>query len=227
LPRTLHIVGDSTAAEFPATDPRVGWGAVLGAELDGVRVNDAARSGRSSKSYLDEGHFAALEPQLQPGDLVLIEFGHNDEKPDPARATDPATTFRDNLRRYIGACHARGAVPVLLTPICRRRFSGARVTPTHGHFPDATRAVAAETNTPLIDMTARTTELLERFGPDASQQLFAPDDNTHLSPAGALRSCPGADVLSGTIAVSRTERGGGRDLSGRRLHTSFDDERGH
>lgn len=185
LPRMLHIIGDSTAAEFPATDPRVGWGAVLAAELDGVRVNDAARSGRSSKSYFDEGHFAALEARLEPGDLLLIQFGHNDEKPDPARATDPATTFRDNLRRYVSACRARGAVPVLLTPICRRRFTGARVTPTHGDFPDATRAVATETHTPLIDMTAKTAELLERFGPEASQQLFAPGDNTHLSPEGA------------------------------------------
>jgi acetyl esterase/lipase len=163
----------------------VGWGAVLGAELDGVRVNDAARSGRSSKSYFDEGHFKQLEPQLERGDLVLIEFGHNDEKDDPARHTNAATSFRDNLRRYVSACRARGAVPVLLTPICRRRFTGQRVTPTHGDYPDATRAVAYETSTPLVDLTLKTAEVLERFGPDTSKQLFAPDDNTHLSLEGA------------------------------------------
>ena len=184
-PRTIHIAGDSTAAEFPPADPRVGWGAVLGAELDGVRVNDAARSGRSSKSYFDEGHFQRLEAQLAPGDLVLIQFGHNDEKDDPARRTDAATSFRDNLRRYVSASRARGAVPVLLTPICRRRFTGARVTQSHGDYPDATRAVAQETSTPVVDLTSKTAELLERFGPDTSKQLFAPDDNTHLSPEGA------------------------------------------
>jgi lysophospholipase L1-like esterase len=74
---------------------------------------------------------------------------------------------------------------VLLTPISRRRFSGERVTPSHGAFPEATRTVATETRTPLIDMTLKTEQLLERFGPTASEQLFAAGDNTHLSPSGA------------------------------------------
>jgi lysophospholipase L1-like esterase len=184
-PRTLFIIGDSTAAIFPATDARVGWGAVLASQLAGVRVQDAARSGRSSKSYLDEGHFRDVEAALNPGDLLLIQFGHNDEKDDPARHTDATTTFRDNLRHYVSAARARHATPVLLTPISRRRFDGARIAPSHGAYPDATRAVAAETRTPLIDMTQKTEQLLESFGPVASEQLFAPDDNTHLSPQGA------------------------------------------
>jgi acetyl esterase/lipase len=73
----------------------------------------------------------------------------------------------------------------LLTPIARRRFDGDFVMQTHGAYPDAMRTVAAEMRVPLIDMTARTTTLLERFGPSASERLFAPDDNTHLSPEGA------------------------------------------
>jgi acetyl esterase/lipase len=181
----VHIIGDSTAAEFPLDDARVGWGAALSSQLSGVQVDDRARSGRSSKSYFDEGHFTALVPALAPGDLLLIQFGHNDEKDDVARATDPATTFRDNLRRYVATARERGAVPVLLTPISRRRFSGDLVTASHGAFPDATRAVAAETGTPLLDMTAKTAQLLERYGPESSERLFAPDDNTHLSAEGA------------------------------------------
>lgn len=184
-PRTLFIIGDSTAAVFPDTDPRVGWGAVLASEALELDVHDAARSGRSSKSYLDEGHFREVEAQLAYGTLLLIQFGHNDEKDDPARHTDAATTFRDNLRHYIGAARARGATPVLLTPISRRRFDGERITASHGDYPDATRAVAAETKTALIDMTLKTAELLERLGPDASAQLFAPNDNTHLNAQGA------------------------------------------
>lgn len=127
-PRRIHIAGDSTAARFDSADPRVGWGAVLETELEGVVVNDAARSGRSSKSFLEEGHWAALLGQIQRGDLVLIQFGHNDEKPDPARATDATTSFRDFLRRYVADSRAHGGVPILITPVARRRFSarGAR-----------------------------------------------------------------------------------------------------
>jgi len=185
----LHIAGDSTAAIFPATDPtmRVGWGAVLQQFFtDGVRVDDAARSGRSSKSFIDEGLWAALEAQIQPGDYVLIQFAHNDEKTDdPARYTDPATTFRDYLRMYVGQSRSLGAFPVLLTPICRRDFSGTMILNTHGAYPDAVRAVAADTGTPLIDMTQKTTALLESLGAAASVALFATGDNTHLSAEGA------------------------------------------
>jgi acetyl esterase/lipase len=183
--RKLHVIGDSTAAQFPPSNARVGWGAALSSQLSGAQVNDRARSGRSSKSYFDEGHFTALLPALAPGDLLLIQFGHNDEKDDAARATDPATTFRDNLRRYVATAREHRAVPVLLTPISRRRFTGDIVTPSHGAFPDATRAVATETATALLDMTAKTAQLLERYGPEASERLFAPDDNTHLSAEGA------------------------------------------
>ena len=179
------MAGDSTAAVFEAGDPRVGWGAVLAEQLVGVAVDPAARSGRSSKSYLDEGHWASLLSRVASGDLVLIEFGHNDQKLDPARATDAGTTFRDNLRRYVSDARAHHGVPVLLTPICRRRFEGGRIRPTHGDFPEATRAVAAATQTPLIDMTEQTRTLLEELGPEASTQLFAPDDNTHTNRRGA------------------------------------------
>src|SRR5215471_7700328 len=95
---TIHVVGDSTSAIFPPTDPtaRVGWAAVLQPLFaSGVTVDDAARSGRSSKSFANEGRWSALEGQIKPGDYVFIQFGHNDEKADdPQRYTDPATTFR-------------------------------------------------------------------------------------------------------------------------------------
>jgi acetyl esterase/lipase len=184
-PLALHVAGDSTAAEFPATDGRVGWGAVLESELTGVRVHDAAKSGRSSRSFRDEGHWGALLERVAAGDWVLIQFGHNDPKDDPARHTDAATSFRDNLRRYVTEVREHGGVPVLLTSIARRRFEADRVQQTHGDYPEATRAVAHETGTPLIDMTIETARLLERYGPSASERLFAPEDNTHLSPEGA------------------------------------------
>jgi lysophospholipase L1-like esterase len=170
---------------FPAGDPRVGWGAVL-SELVSTRVHDCARSGRSSKSYRDEGHWVALEAALVREDLVLIEFGHNDQKPDLERRTDPATSFRDNLRFFVEQSRARGARPVLLTPIARRRFLGSTVEQTHGAFPEATRSVALDTDTPLVDLTQATTQLLQDLGPNESAKLFAPDDNTHTNRTGAL-----------------------------------------
>jgi lysophospholipase L1-like esterase len=185
----LHVAGDSTSAIFPASDPthRVGWAAVLQSFFDaGVAVDDAAQSGRSSKSFLDEGLWKSLQATIRPGDYVFVEFGHNDEKSDdPARYTDPATTFRSNLKLYVSQTRAAGGIPVLLTPISRRKFSGAKIAPTHGAYPAAVMAVAMDTGTPLIDMTEKTRVLLESLGPTASVSLFATDDDTHLSAQGA------------------------------------------
>jgi lysophospholipase L1-like esterase len=186
---TVHIAGDSTAAIFPPTDPtaRVGWGAVLQPFFTAAAtVDDAARSGRSSKSFIDEGLWAALEATIRPGDYVLIQFGHNDEKTgDPALYTDAATTFRQYLSLYVTGTRAAGGFPVLLTPISRRQFSGSTVVNTHGAYPAAVIDVGAATGTPVIDMTAKTTAWLESLGPTASVPMFATGDNTHLSAMGA------------------------------------------
>jgi lysophospholipase L1-like esterase len=184
---SLRIAGDSTAAIFPATDPRVGWGAVAQQFfLAMVKVADAAASGRSSKSFIDEGLWSAMKTQIKAGDYVFIEFGHNDEKTaDPLRYTDPATTYREYLKTYVCETRNLGAIPVLLTPISRRSFAGTVISPTHGAYPAAVLAVAAETSTPVIDMTERTRVWLEALGPTDSVPYFAPGDNTHLSAMGA------------------------------------------
>ena len=197
---TLHVAGDSTSAIFPPTDPtkRVGWASVLQPFFGaGVTVDDAALSGRSSKSFIDEGHWTALKATIKPGDYVFIEFGHNDEKyGDALRYTDPSAgcsaptpCFRDELKIYVNDTRAAGGVPVLLTPIARRMFSGTTVVNTHvtaqGDYPAAVVAVGAATGTTVIDMTARTTAWLEALGPTASVPMFATGDNTHLSATGA------------------------------------------
>ncbi|MGC4092818.1 MAG: rhamnogalacturonan acetylesterase [Polyangiaceae bacterium] len=184
---TLHIAGDSTAAVFPADDPRVGWAAVLQQFFgDGVVVNDKALSGRSTKSYIDEGAWVGLESQIKQGDYLFIEFGHNDEKiEDPTRFTDATTTYRDNLRIFIDGARAKGGYPVLMTPIARRKFSGTKVPSSHALYPQAVKIVGAEKGVPVIDMEAKTTVWLEALGVDASLPMFAPADNTHLSAMGA------------------------------------------
>jgi lysophospholipase L1-like esterase len=186
---TIHVAGDSTACIFPSNDPtmRVGWASVLQPFFQsGVTVDDAALSGRSSKSFIDEGHWTTLKATIVQGDYVFIEFGHNDEKVgDTARYTDPATTFRDYLKIYVADTRAAGGFPVLLTPISRRQFTGNTIDPTHGAYPAAVIAVGQETGTPVIDMTERTRVWLEALGPTASVPMFATMDNTHLSAQGA------------------------------------------
>ena len=167
---TIHVAGDSTAAIFPASDAtmRVGWAAVLDPLFDStVTVDDAALSGRSTKSYIDEGAWSTLQAKIKTGDYLFIEFGHNDEKTDdPTRYTDPATTYRDNLRTFINGARARGGVPVLLTSICRRQFSGNTVTGTHGAYTTAVFAVGQETGMPVLDMETRTKNWLMGARPD-------------------------------------------------------------
>jgi lysophospholipase L1-like esterase len=186
---TLHVAGDSTAAIFPASDPtqRVGWASVLQQFFGaGVQVDDAAQSGRSSKSFIDEGLWKTLTAKIRPGDYVFIQFAHNDEKmDDPARYSDPASTFRSNLKTYISDTRAAGGFAVLLTPISRRQFSGATIAATHGAYPAAVIAVGMETSTPVIDMTEKTRVWLESLGPTATLPMFASGDNTHLSAKGA------------------------------------------
>jgi lysophospholipase L1-like esterase len=184
---TLHIAGDSTAAIFPSTDPRVGWAAVLQPLFGtGVTVNDVAKSGRSSKSYYDEGLWGALKAQIHPGDYVFIEFGHNDEKiDDPTRYTDPETTYRWYLKTFIAGAREMGGYPILMTSICRRQFNGTTVTGTHGAYTVAVFAVGTETGTPVIDMEGKTKAWLEALGAVDSVPMFAPSDNTHLSATGA------------------------------------------
>jgi len=191
LPATVnvHVAGDSTAAMFPPTDAtlRVGWAAALQPLFQSsVRIDDAALSGRSSKSFIDEGAWAALVSRIVPGDYVFVQFAHNDEKiEDPLRYTDPATTYRDNLRKFVSETRARGGFIVLMTSICRREFSGNVVTASHGAYTTALLAVAQEVNAPVVDMEARTRVWLTALGPVNSVAMFAVGDNTHLIAVGA------------------------------------------
>ena len=189
---TLHYIGDSTVARnnihsYPQTGMSQGLELYLRQD---VRVESYAKNGRSTKSFLDEGRFELVKTAMQPGDLLLIQFGHNDEKEDSARHTDPHTTFRANLALFVEAARSRGAYPVLLTPIARRLFdaSGEFRPGSHGEYPAAIRKMAAELQVPLIDLTAETEAFLAQLGDEPSKPLFMwPKDNTHLKPEGAVK----------------------------------------
>jgi lysophospholipase L1-like esterase len=121
----LHLVGDSTMADKPASPPNLehGWGQLLRTLVaDPARIVNHAVNGRSTKNFRDEGRWAHLLTQVQRDDTVLIQFGHNDARADDLkRFVDPAT-YRDNLRRFVRELRERGAQPVLATPLARRNF---------------------------------------------------------------------------------------------------------
>ena len=203
-PPRIVIVGDSTASVYgPERYPRMGWGQVLDRYLDPrVAVLDRAQSGRSSRSFVEEGWFDRVGAELRPGDLFLIQFGHNDEKRDaPERYTDPEA-FPTWLARYLDLAESRGARAVLLTPTARRRFERGEPVDTHGAYAEAVRALAKSRGVPLLDIEARSRDSLRALGEEPSKALYlhgtdrgAPDD-THFHERGALLvACLVADEL--------------------------------
>lgn len=188
---TVFYIGDSTVA-FNKIDtyPQHGMSNALPLYLsDGITLRPHGLNGRSTKSYLDEGAFEPVKEAMSPGDFLLIQFGHNDEKDDPARHTDPDTTYKENLTYFINCARSAGAYPVLITSIARRLFdeAGSFLPGSHGAYPDAVRQLGKELNVPVADLTAITEDYLSHVGDAASKPWFMwPKDNTHLKPEGAV-----------------------------------------
>ena len=200
---TWFLCGDSILASYPPErSPMAGWGQFLQALIpENVHIQNEAVCGRSSRSFEEERRLENIALCLREGDLLLIAFGHNDEKrEDPSRYTSPDGSFPEYLNHYIDAALARGARPVLSTPAARRRFDAdGRPVPTHGPYPDAVRKLAAERGVPLVDLEKATDALLREEGPEGSKRIFCHvpaghpnypeglEDNSHLREAGAVR----------------------------------------
>jgi acetyl esterase/lipase len=201
----VYLVGDSTMADKPTpeTNPERGWGQLLPHFVDEhVAIHNHALNGRSTKSFIDEGKWGAVERALKPGDYVFIQFGHNDEKiEDSARYAAPYTAYRKNLERFVAETRAKGATPVLFTPIVRRKFNAqGTLEDTHGAYPLVVREVARDLNVAFVDLQTLTEDLVRGAGPEGSKKLYVwvapgeskmyPDghqDDTHLSVLGATR----------------------------------------
>ncbi|HET9797396.1 MAG TPA: rhamnogalacturonan acetylesterase [Gemmatimonadaceae bacterium] len=201
-PVTVWLAGDSTMAQKqPDKRPETGWGEALQPCFDSsrVRIANRAMNGRSTRSFVAEGRWKAIVDSLKAGDYVFIQFGHNDEKVGTANYSSP-DDYRRNLLRFVDDVRSRGGHPVLFTPVVRRRFEGTRLVDTHGAYPDAARAAAAEGHVPLVDMTRTSAALVEPLGPDSSRALWlhlepgananypaGVHDDTHFNPRGAER----------------------------------------
>lgn len=216
----ILLAGDSTVSNYLASDaPMCGWGASLAAALahelhtaradtrqapavetipapPRFRVRNYARAGATTQTFREESFWDALLFDLAPGDLVVIQFGHNDQKTNELPAFGQ---FTDNLRRMLSEVAAKGGRPVLCTPVQRRLFGAGglahqeadmgkpingieeidqsnlrddRIISIHRKYPDAIRALAVEQGLPLIDLSALTLDLFNELGPTESLKLF-------------------------------------------------------
>ena len=193
---TIHLMGDSTMAEKDLTggNPERGWGMMFQNFLDdSYQVVNYAQNGRSTKSFIDRGLWAKVYDALQPGDYVFIQFGHNDAKADdPERYAPAFGAYQDNLRTFIRGARAKGATPVLLTPVARRWFKENGLDRNcHTDYPAAMKQVAQEEGVTLLDITTKSLDWLEGLGDEASKAYFmisiGKDDNTHTVACGARK----------------------------------------
>lgn len=201
-PITIYLAGDSTMAEkMPDNRPETGWGEALQQFLDlaRVRIENHAMNGRSTRTFIGEKRWQAIIAKLKKVDYVFIQFGHNDAAKDRTDRYTPPEDYRKNLVRFITEVREKKAIPVLLTPVMRRRFDkDGAFQDSHGEYPGIVRAVAAENKVPLIDMHRKSERVIKQYGVEESKKLFLQlqpnenpnypkgiEDNTHFSPLGA------------------------------------------
>lgn len=200
---TVFLIGDSTVCIQPISQaPVTGWGTPFATFFNqSVIVENHARGGRSTRTFISEGRWEPVTKALKAGDYVFMQFGHNDEAKEPQyadRYTSPED-YRKNLLRFIAETRAKNAYPVLVTPVSRRRFNNEGLAlETHIEYSRVVAELAAEHNLPMIDLDARSRALYQSFGAEGSKHLFniseaganpqfpgGVNDNTHFSEYGA------------------------------------------
>ena len=226
-PRRVHTIGDSTMSDYkPAATPKRGWGMYLQAFFnpDSVEVNNRGKSGASTRTFYETDNlWPSVKRQMKAGDYLIIQFAHNDEKCKgedvyvenarlraegkdtltDMRGTEPNTTYKMYLRRFISEARAMGVTPVLMSPVCRAYFKDGKINDEGQHKLSAVshqpskagdkdyvrcmREVAEEMNVPFLDMTARSREMYEQEGQSyCMSHYFNCGDKTHTSAAGGM-----------------------------------------
>ena len=199
----IYLIGDSTCANKSLDDnPERGWGQLLPNFFnEDVIIENYAVNGRSTKSFRDLGHWSIVYDKLKPGDYVFIQFGHNDSKlTDTTRYAEAHTAYKENLIRYIMETKSKGATPILLTPVNRRKFDEkGNFIDQHGDYPAVVREVAVEMKVELIDIHKKSFDLFSKLGAEETKKIFlhvpakiyktfpeGREDNTHFIRNGAI-----------------------------------------
>ena len=182
--------------------PETGWGMPFAAFFNSqIEIENHARNGRSTKSFLAEGRWQVVLDKLKANDIVFIQFGHNDESPKKVDRYTTPEQYEANLKRYVSDTRAKKAIPVLFTPVTRRRFDeNEMVRETHKGYSEIVRQLAADLDVHFIDMDTLSRRLLQGYGVEKSKSLFLqPDpgihpnypegvkDNTHFNEYGAIQ----------------------------------------
>ncbi|MDP4261715.1 MAG: rhamnogalacturonan acetylesterase [Bacteroidota bacterium] len=199
---TIWLIGDSTmSVKEVKAYPETGWGMPFANFWDStVAVDNRAKNGRSTRTFIGEKRWDPVVQNMEEGDYVFIQFGHNDEVP-AKKSYVPEREFKAYLIKYVTDTRNKKANPVLITPVARRKFdSTGHIQETHAVYAQIVRDVASENNVPLIDLDQKSEQLFQQSGPDASKYLFnylAPGENpnypdgkqddTHFSELGARR----------------------------------------
>ena len=208
---TLYIVGDSTVRNGQGTgsNGQWGWGDLIGVYFDPNKINvvNWALGGRSSRTFISEGHWQQVVNALKPSDFVLVQFGHNDGGAinDNTRARGSIKGIGDEtdeidnmlthqheivhtygwyMRKYITDTRAKGATPILCTQIPRKIWKDGRIVRNRGDYAGWAAQIANQEHAPLIDLNEIIAARYDVMGPDKVDPLFG-DEHTHTTLAGA------------------------------------------
>ena len=206
---TVYIAGDSTSTD-QALEPYNSWGQMLTAFFKpDVAIANNGESGETARSFIGENRWAKVMSVIKPGDWILIQFGHNDQK-EKGEGVGAFTTYKATLKRFITDASEHGAKPVLITSMNRRTFDAeGKAMNSLGDFPEAVRQLAHEENVPLIDLNAMSKTLYEALGSEGSGKLFAGSDTTHHSDYGSyeLAKCVVSGIQQNHLALAKYLKG--------------------
>jgi lysophospholipase L1-like esterase len=197
----IFLAGDSTmSVKEDIAFPETGWGMPFSFFWDSsVTIINRAKNGRSTKTFISEGLWQSIRDEAGSGDYVFIQFGHNDESIEKKERYSTPDSFKLNLTKFIKDTREKKAIPVLITPVGRRKFdSSGHIVETHEQYANLVRQVATSQKVILIDLDKKSQLLYQDFGPENSKLLFnylrpgehpnypgGKEDNTHFNELGA------------------------------------------
>ncbi|MFT3827922.1 MAG: rhamnogalacturonan acetylesterase [Chitinophagaceae bacterium] len=218
----VYIIGDSTVADYSLEKdfmdkryPVTGWGQVFQQFLapdslrnlrgfiktDSAVVDDRAKGGRSTRTFFEEGRWTEIYQQLNKGDLVLMQFGHNDGAVDKPERYVNIAGYKEYLKLFVTQSREKGAIPIAMTPVARNYpWKDGKLNNVHGDYPQAVKEVAAQLNVPLIDLNQLSMDAFAAKGQEyvtnnyfmnlpAGKYVAYPQgqkDNTHFQTEGAI-----------------------------------------